>query len=410
MMIKKLKYILIAAVSIIISVQSKTQCMQECRDEIFIIESQKLLKDFNFVRKYDHQYFEIGAVSQPMQQTPLPLIEGFAEDLCTVLLETSTSKGTGFIGSIDERAPDAKMYYPPYNYSGPTIPFLFTNKHVIQKKEVKEGCYVDLEDQDHITMTLRFIRHNEQYTNLKELDFKAARIKISYRNLKKYIIVDDENVDVVAICLHDLFDTLYTQADELKGFLPYYYGIDMKIAFDQKLKGFETGSEVFLFGYPQGIYDEINYLPIGRFGHCSCNPQVLKERFLVDIASFPGQSGAPVFFKKESLMFLGLQTNANNIINKSNTTNSIQKNLVGIFTAGPIDKCTGSPIHLGEVIKIDRLEKLINKYWDSKGSQIIYSKSISFNDLLFNPQFLHSMSEEVFHASRSHENKGSKKF
>lgn len=351
-------------------VQTVSSAQPETGDDVFIIESEKLLKDFKFECKDTHGYLGTlgldGQISQPMQQKPLPVMKGITEDFCTILLETSTSKGTGFIGYIDDMdlsSQNNKMHYPPYNYSGPIIPFLFTNKHVIQKKV--DGNFVELADQDHLMMTLRFIKYSDNYSDSGDFDFKIAQIKVTYHHLKPYIIYGDENIDIAAICLYYLFDSLHTQS-KLKGFLPYYYGIDMGLAFKVNLKGLETGSDICLFGYPQGIFDEINYLPIGRFGHCSCNPQVSKERFYVDIASFPGQSGSPVFFKKTNLI---------EVNGPSSFLYGMQTNLVGIFTGLLLDSFTGSPIHLGEVIKIDRLKHLIRKYWESKGITVSSSSA-----------------------------------
>lgn len=57
-------------------------------------------------------------------------------------------------------------------------------------------------------------------------------------------------------------------------------------------------SNVSLIGYPYGIYDKKNSLPIWKKGSIATEPAFNfngKPLFLVDVSSFPGMSGAPVF-------------------------------------------------------------------------------------------------------------------
>lgn len=57
-------------------------------------------------------------------------------------------------------------------------------------------------------------------------------------------------------------------------------------------------SEVIFVGYPIGVHDRLNYLPVLRSGRIATIPQVDFEgrpEFLVDAHVFPGSSGSPVF-------------------------------------------------------------------------------------------------------------------
>src|ERR1019366_6424012 len=57
-------------------------------------------------------------------------------------------------------------------------------------------------------------------------------------------------------------------------------------------------SAVNLVGYPYGYYDKTNALPVFKTGHVASEPWIEfegKPLFLVDVAAFPGMSGAPVF-------------------------------------------------------------------------------------------------------------------
>lgn len=55
---------------------------------------------------------------------------------------------------------------------------------------------------------------------------------------------------------------------------------------------------VTFFGYPNGIWDTANFLPIARRG-VTATPISIdfqgKKQFLIDASVFPGSSGSPVF-------------------------------------------------------------------------------------------------------------------
>lgn len=53
-----------------------------------------------------------------------------------------------------------------------------------------------------------------------------------------------------------------------------------------------------MIGYPNGIWDATNNLPVIRKGTTATHANIpwnAKQEFLTDIASFPGSSGSPVF-------------------------------------------------------------------------------------------------------------------
>lgn len=56
--------------------------------------------------------------------------------------------------------------------------------------------------------------------------------------------------------------------------------------------------QVLVIGYPRGLWDSHNNMPIARFGTTATHPLALykgKRDFLVDVAAFQGSSGSPVF-------------------------------------------------------------------------------------------------------------------
>jgi len=65
--------------------------------------------------------------------------------------------------------------------------------------------------------------------------------------------------------------------------------------------------EVIFIGYPNGIWDRKNFLPIMRRG-ITATPVTVdfqgKKQFLIDASVFPGSSGSPVF-----ILNVGMYTN-----------------------------------------------------------------------------------------------------
>lgn len=62
---------------------------------------------------------------------------------------------------------------------------------------------------------------------------------------------------------------------------------------------------VVMIGYPSGLWDKANNLPLTRSGLTGSHPLLdwdHRRQFVVDLACFPGSSGSPVFLY-ESMMF-----------------------------------------------------------------------------------------------------------
>ena len=99
--------------------------------------------------------------------------------------------------------------------------------------------------------------------------------------------------------------------------------------------------DVFMIGYPMGITDGVNNIPILRRG-VTATPFFLNfensHRFLVDIPIFPGSSGSPVIARSSNgYTLLGIATSS---INTNN----------------------GMPLNLASVIKSYEILNLIDKF------------------------------------------------
>ena len=74
------------------------------------------------------------------------------------------------------------------------------------------------------------------------------------------------------------------------------------IPYKEKLDELSALEEVVMVGYPTGLEDERNKLPIFRKGFTSAHPGIdfnCDGIGLVDMACFPGSSGSPIFILNE---------------------------------------------------------------------------------------------------------------
>lgn len=101
-------------------------------------------------------------------------------------------------------------------------------------------------------------------------------------------------VDLAIVPMRPLEQAAREQGVEL-----YYHAIDSRLAPDAvTLRALDALEEVLFIGYPSGVWDEVNLLPILRRG-TTATPIALdfegRPEFLIDAAVYPGSSGSPVF-------------------------------------------------------------------------------------------------------------------
>ena len=64
------------------------------------------------------------------------------------------------------------------------------------------------------------------------------------------------------------------------------------------LEGLAAIEDVIMIGYPIGLLDSHNNLPVARKGITATDPvkdYEGRKEFMIDLACFPGSSGSPVF-------------------------------------------------------------------------------------------------------------------
>jgi hypothetical protein len=104
----------------------------------------------------------------------------------------------------------------------------------------------------------------------------------------------NENIDVAIFPLNDLILFFSHQEKSI-----FYRSISNSlIPTEATLKEIDALEEVIFIGYPWGLWDEKNFLPVFRKG-ITASPISLdfngEKKFLIDGSVFPGSSGSPVF-------------------------------------------------------------------------------------------------------------------
>ncbi|MGR5411029.1 S1 family peptidase [Vibrio sp. PNB22_8_1] len=189
--------------------------------------------------------------------------------------EEPFSVGTGF------------YYKVQHPQSGNAKILILTNKHVIKGADYIRfvHSYADsLEDVD---------EHNQPVGRID----KTEQLPIAP------FVFDhpDPDIDLCAIDVTCALAPLINSGKKLRTMI-----LDSSWMLEEKDKSNVRDIEqVLVVGYPRGIWDHHNNMPISRIGNTATHPLANyqnKADFLIDVAAFQGSSGSPVF-SYESPMF-----------------------------------------------------------------------------------------------------------
>lgn len=193
-------------------------------------------------------------------------IESLAEQLffTTVRIETETATGQG-VGT---------GFFLAYTKQDKQYLFVVSNKHVI--REAKRGLMLFVEGGDgrpKVGQGVRIV-----LDNFEDLWFGHQ----------------DSEIDVAVMPLVPVLHEIQKARKEV-----FFKTISTDLIPDSsKLAELDAIEEVLFIGYPSGLYDKANLVPIARRG-MTATPIGLdycgKKMFLVDASVFPGSSGSPVF-------------------------------------------------------------------------------------------------------------------
>jgi len=213
------------------------------------------------------------------------------------------------------------------------VPVIITNKHVIKNPKLgdaKKGKII-------------FKLKNE----LGEWEV-GSKFAVHVENFSEnWIMHPEDNID---LCIYPLIFLL--QELNKRGKKPFYITLQENLiptADDEN--EFTALEEIIMVGYPNGIWDEMNNLPILRKG-ITATPISYnyndKNEFMIDAACFPGSSGSPVF-----LLNLGGFTDK-----KGNThVGGTRIKFLGILYAGPQHTASGEV----KIIDVPVIQKPISQ-------------------------------------------------
>ena len=232
----------------------------------------------------------------------------------------------------------------------------------------KNGCYPALVTNKHV---VKNADECELTFHIKNSEGNPSNEKITFcikNNFKEQCIYHpEENVD---LAIYNLSNAFYQC--KIKGKEVFYSFLDKDlIPSKEDLEKFSAIEDIIMIGYPNGLIDEQNNLPIVRKG-ITATPFFINyngnQQFLADMACYPGSSGSPVLILQEGIskdkfgnMSIGKSTIKLLGINSSVYLNTITGNLVSQDTTS-IKPLIQIPNNLAIIIKAEKLndfEKII---------------------------------------------------
>ena len=161
-------------------------------------------------------------------------------------------------------------------------PFLVTNKHVIAGSKVA---------------TLTFIVGAGEGDDRTPVLGQKHSISLQAEGGRMWTGHPSDEVDIAVLPLGPVIRRI---AED--GVTAFYRAIPTAmIPNDDEMKDVDAVEDVLFVGYPSGVYDTANNLPIARMGITATPPTVDYEgqpTFLIDASVFPGSSGSPVLLYK----------------------------------------------------------------------------------------------------------------
>lgn len=157
------------------------------------------------------------------------------------------------------------------------FPVLVTNKHVISA-----------------TRKSRFVL-DYVYGKNKNEDMTGTEIVV---NQNDWIMHPNDDIDLCVVPIGSILNDMYKYGDEINISTVGISSLPIELDY----KNFSAMEDIIIIGYPNGIWDKINNLPIVRKGITATpleNNYNGDPKFLVDAAVFPGSSGSPVYIFNE---------------------------------------------------------------------------------------------------------------
>lgn len=195
---------------------------------------------------------------------------------CTVRIEssnsTSSSIGTGFL--FRYTLPD-----------GREVPYLVTNKHVVDGFDIGKIRFTLAKDEGNGPIPAFGEYYEKKFDSFSHL----------------WLRHDDPNVDIAIMPLGPYLQELSNLDKKL-----FTIGIPKEaIPNRDVIEEFDAMEDIVFVGYPNGLWDSKNNLPIIRKGITATPINIDfegKPIFLIDASVFPGSSGSPVFLLNKGMI------------------------------------------------------------------------------------------------------------
>ena len=256
---------------------------------------------------------------------------------CPSRIETEDAHGNSYSGT---------GFFFNLNLNNKIVPLLITNKHVV--KGMKKGLF-------------RFTTADDDgLPNYKE----HFTIEYSDNFENMWFMHPSDDVDLCVLPINPLIEAANKKNRRL-----FYRSLDNGVIPNEVQKqSIDAVEEITMIGYPNGLWDSLNNMPIIRKGITATNYNLDyngKKEFVIDAACFPGSSGSPVM-----LCNVGGYRDKQGNLNWGNS----RVYLLGILYAGPQLTVTGDirviniptvqqkamavshvPNNLGYIIKAERI-------------------------------------------------------
>lgn len=230
-----------------------------------------------------------------------------------------------------------------FKYKNSEIPVIVTNKHVI-RDAVKGILYFKTMKTD----------STANYAKIEEIKFE------NFSN--NWILHPDSTVDLAILPIQPL---LNAYAKNGKNLFFKAYQEDL-IPNDLTKNNLEAIEDIIMIGYPFGLRDIKNDIPIVRKGITATPPYLdynLKKEFLIDMAVFGGSSGSPVMiYNSTTYSTRGALVMGSRLILLGINYATYTSNFEGKVTAkaafeppAKFKSTTAIPYNIGIIIKAEKL-------------------------------------------------------
>lgn len=267
------------------------------------------------------------------------------EQLCysTTRIECETKDGQQGTGT--------GFFFNLLNTGDKSVPTVITNRHVAEG--MTKGQF-RLTKADLSGNPIR----DQHFTLAFSVDFE-----------KMWTFHPDPTVDLCAMPIGQLISA----AQHLKSTLFFRTFDKSLIPSKQQLEELDVVEDILMIGYPNGIWDEKNNLPIVRKGTTATHPNIDyngKKEFMIDAACFPGSSGSPVVLYNN----IGYLTKNGGFV-----AGRRRIFFLGILYAGPQHTATGEL----QIVNVPNLQKPItfSRIPNNLGIVIKAQKILDFEEI-----------------------------